>query len=81
MIVQYLISVAIILGVFAAWIAVQHAARAFARRHPEFGPAKEEGMGCGMFCRCSAGDTCPFEDVEKPQADSQPAAAADPVHQ
>jgi hypothetical protein len=29
------------------WIYVQQAARKYAAKHPEFGAAKEEGLGCG----------------------------------
>ncbi len=36
----------IILVLLFGWIAVQHIARVFAARHPEFGPAREDG-GCG----------------------------------
>ena len=47
-----------IIGVFLlllVWILVQEQARSFAARHPEFGPAKEEGGGCGSSCSCSNG--------------------------
>ena len=44
----------LILLVLLGWIAVQQRARDFAARHPEFGPAKEEGGGCGG-CACGSG--------------------------
>jgi hypothetical protein len=46
---------AIILLMLLGWIGVQHLARLFAVRHPEFGPAREEGGGCGNLCKCSGG--------------------------
>jgi hypothetical protein len=58
----YLSAVLIIFAVFAAWLGVQHLARVFARRHPEFGPAREEGGGCGSCCGCANRDTCPTSD-------------------
>lgn len=45
----------LILLALLGWIRVQQLARAFAARHPELGPAKEEGGGCGGSCSCSAG--------------------------
>ena len=44
----------LILAALLGWIRVQGYAREFAARHPEFGPAKEEGSGCGG-CACGAG--------------------------
>jgi Spy/CpxP family protein refolding chaperone len=42
----------VILALLAGWIAVQFAARRYAARHPELGPAKEEGSGCcGSHCQ------------------------------
>lgn len=52
---DYMVAIAVILLVLLGWIAVQHAARRFAARHPEFGPAREEGSGCGSGCGCSGG--------------------------
>ena len=37
------------------WLAVQQLARYYAARHPEFGPAREEGGGCGTSCQCVGG--------------------------
>jgi len=38
-----------------AWVYVQQATRKYAAKHPEFGEAKEEGLGCGKNCGCKAG--------------------------
>mgnify|MGYP006865023956 CR=1 FL=1 len=38
-----------------AWLMVQWAARRMAAAYPEFGPAREEGGGCGTSCGCSGG--------------------------
>jgi hypothetical protein len=46
-----------ILLVLLTWVLVQHLARAFALRHPEFGPYREKG-GCGGNCSCSGGESC-----------------------
>ena len=55
MIKQSLISFLVIFGMLSGWVVVQFLARAFAIRHPEFGPPREEGAGCGM-----CGKTCKF---------------------
>ncbi len=52
----YLLATGIILIVMLGWVAVQHMARLFAAKHPEFGPYPEGGGGCGT-CGCS-GDRC-----------------------
>lgn len=47
MIGRMLLAAAVILIAVGAWIAVQRAAHRYAARHPEFGPAHEEGgEGC-----------------------------------
>jgi hypothetical protein len=43
----YLKTVLIVFALFAGWLVVRAAARRFAARHPEFGPLREEGKGCG----------------------------------
>jgi len=48
----------LILLALLGWVGIQWLARGFAARHPEFGPAKEEGAGCGAGCSCSSGH-CP----------------------
>ena len=47
MIVTYLLPVVIILIVMLLWVLVQHLARQFARRHPEFGPYPDGPGSCG----------------------------------
>jgi len=51
---KYLITLLLMPTLVLLWVAVQHAARQFAARHPEFGPAREEGEescgGCGHVC-------------------------------
>ncbi len=59
MMVMYAVSILIILGALAGWVGIQHLARAFATRHPEFGPFREEGGGCGLFCLCRDRQSCP----------------------
>ena len=44
---KYLIAMAIMVALVFAWVAVQAAARRYAARHPEFGPLREDGKGCG----------------------------------
>jgi len=48
---KYLITLLLMPMFVLLWVAVQNAARQFAARHPEFGPAREEGEescgGCG----------------------------------
>ena len=39
----------------AGWLVVQQLARYYAARHPELGPAREEGSGCGKSCLCAGG--------------------------
>jgi hypothetical protein len=59
------LAVLIVFAALAGWIVVQHAARRYAARHPELGPAREEGEGCGG-CGCAGGscrrDTTVTED-------------------
>ncbi len=48
-----------ILMLMVGWITVQQIARAFARRHPELGPYREEGGGCGSGnCGCGKAQSC-----------------------
>lgn len=62
MMMKLLISVGIIFAAFAFWVVVQECARRFARRHPEFGPAREEGGECGVSCSCANWKTCRERD-------------------
>jgi len=52
---EFIIAMLLILLLLSGWILVQYLARAYAARHPEFGPAKEEGSGCGKSCLCNGG--------------------------
>lgn len=52
-----LLAAGLILLLLLGWVWVQQRARDFASSHPEFGPAKEEGSGCGSSCACS-GNQC-----------------------
>ena len=54
----YLIAVIVILFVMMLWVTVQAFASLFAREHPEFGPPREEGGGCGLNCRCTDTSAC-----------------------
>lgn len=51
----YLVTIALILLLLMAWIVVQRVYRLFARRHPELGPFRAEGGGCGC---CSQNGAC-----------------------
>ncbi len=55
--VEYLFAVLVTLVVLSAWVGVQHLARRFAARHPEFGSSRE-AAGCCAGCACHAGATC-----------------------
>jgi len=55
---QLVLSIGIIFGAFAFWVLIQESARRFARRHPEFGPAREEGGDCGISCSCKNWKSC-----------------------
>jgi hypothetical protein len=56
--VDYVIAFGAILVMLVAWIAVQRFARWYALRHPELGPPREEGGGCGGHCLCKGGAGC-----------------------
>ncbi len=53
--VDLIIAISLVMAVLGGWIFVQKLARDYAARHPEFGPAKEEGSGCGKSCLCRNG--------------------------
>ncbi len=46
----YLYTIGLLLSVMVAFVLVQSAANWFARRHPEFGPARRMGEGCCGKC-------------------------------
>ena len=60
---DYLLAMGLILLALLGWIKVQQLARDYAARHPEFGPAKEEGGGCGSGCSCSGGQCSAKRDI------------------
>jgi len=47
MIISLVSAIALLFGLMAGWIAVQRAALRFAAAHPEFGPLRLVGAGCG----------------------------------
>ncbi len=51
---ELLLAPIVILLVMAGWVWVDQVYRAFARRHPELGPFRDEEGGCGS-CRCRNG--------------------------
>ncbi|KAF3981878.1 MAG: hypothetical protein HFP81_03760 [Methylococcales symbiont of Hymedesmia sp. n. MRB-2018] len=53
--INLLITIIIIFLLLMIWIFVQQVARKFAANHPELGPVKEEGLGCGKTCGCKKG--------------------------
>jgi len=55
---DYLIAMGGILLVLLGWVGAQRLSREFARRHPEFGAAREEGGGCGSGCTCASQGQC-----------------------
>jgi len=56
---NYLIAMLVIPALLFGWLLVQYLAREFARRHPEFGPVREDGHGCGTDCSSSGTQGCP----------------------
>ncbi len=57
---SFLIAPLVIFGVLAGWIWVQGAYGRFAARHPNLGPYRGEGGGCGGGC-CSGKGHCERE--------------------
>jgi len=56
MLVNYLLAIGLVMILLVGWCTVQNWARNYARRHPEFGPAREDGGGCGLSCQCTNSD-------------------------
>ncbi len=48
-----IIAIVVIMTLLGGWIIVQHLAHWYASKHPELGPAREEGGGCGKSCLCT----------------------------
>ena len=65
MIVKILIAIVATFTLLLGWLAVQNLARLFAKRHPELGPAREEGQGCGSSCGCHNKGTCKKKNAFK----------------
>lgn len=58
MIVKLIIAIVSIFCLLLGWLVVQSLSRLYARKHPEFGPAREEGQGCGTSCNCIDKESC-----------------------
>jgi len=58
MIIKVIIVTVVILSLLLGWILIQHFSRLFAKKYPQWGPAREEGQGCGKSCSCSNKGTC-----------------------
>lgn len=54
----YLQTILIMFGLLAGWLLVRAAAHRFAAHHPEFGPLREEGEGCGCGNKRCGEDKC-----------------------
>ena len=65
MIVKMLIAIVATFTLLLGWLAIQQLARQFANRHPELGPAREEGQGCGSSCGCHNKGTCKKKNTFK----------------
>ena len=61
---DYLIAILVVPVLLVGWLLVQQLGRNFARTHPEFGAAREEGSGCGKSCACS-GNSCQRENNQR----------------
>ncbi len=53
--IRYFIAMFFMLAILFIWLMVQKLSRKFAAEHPEFGPAREEGGGCGGGGKCNCG--------------------------
>lgn len=52
---KYLAAMLLVPALLLGWLLVQELSRRFARAHPELGPFREEGGGCGGNCACRGG--------------------------
>jgi hypothetical protein len=52
---DYLIAMGMVPILLLGWLVVQSITRRYSNMHPEFGPHREEGSGCGKSCMCSGG--------------------------
>ena len=73
MLTSFLIATALIFALLMAWVGVQFLYRSFSKAHPEMGPPREEGLGCGLFCGCLNKGSCPKSRLSQsaPHGDSQ----------
>lgn len=53
--IDFIVAIGAILLLLSGWIFIQQLSRRYAHKHPQFGPAREEGNGCGTSCLCSKG--------------------------
>jgi hypothetical protein len=60
----YLAAIGVILAILLFGIVVQRFYQLFARRHPELGPFRDAGKGCGS---CSAGSGCGGGSCDNPR--------------
>jgi hypothetical protein len=58
----FILPIGLIFLLMAGWIGIQQLARAYAKKHPELGAVKEEGLGCGKNCGCKT-KTCEKENL------------------
>lgn len=58
MLLKMVIAVGAILALLLGWLIVQHITRTFSKQHPEFGPPREDGQGCGSSCGCQGKNSC-----------------------
>ena len=54
---KYLIAMLAVPSLLVGWLIIQQLGRRFAREHPQLGPYREEGGGCGKSCGCK-GSSC-----------------------
>jgi len=62
---EYLTAIAVIFMLMIGWLLVQAIARNYARHHPEFGPFREDGAGCGSRCGCANKGQCSKQNLQK----------------
>ena len=67
-------TVGLLMALMAAWIEVQRAARRVAEQHPEAGPLRLVGGGCGGHGH--GDEAAPASEPERPAVMSEPAARA-----
>ncbi len=53
---KHLAAMLLVPALLLGWLLVQELSRRFARAHPELGPFREEGGGCGGNCACRGGN-------------------------